>query len=368
MNILVAPNAFKGTIKAEDAAALIAGALEEKYPDLNIMQCPIADGGDGTCYLLGRALGLEPQFMYALNAIGKPVQGYYFLTKNHTTAYLDVSTVSGIKDLHEVEKQADLAQTYGTGEMILNAVQKGAKHIVLGLGGSASIDLATGILGALGFVFLDQMGRQIPFFSADFIQKVRHIQRPIQKQDLHFTCLCDVDNFFFGEYGAIPVFGPQKGLDSENSALFEKDCGRLLELYASKSGKEIEDSSGFGAAGGIAFGLSYFYPLEIQMGAKWFFESIGMEEKVAWADCIITGEGKYDSQSAGGKGSYELLWLAKKAGKKCFLITSGNEANKSDFDHVGLLPDLDFSNERYKSIAAQNLKEVVKGLPLSTSP
>lgn len=360
MHILIAPNAFKGTIEAEDSARIIANALGEKYPEASLSLCPIADGGDGTCYLLGKALNLIQHFKTCLDALGRPIEGYYFLTEDKQTAFLDVSTVSGIKHLKSYERQPWISTTYGTGELIASAVDMGAKHIVLGLGGSATIDLGIGILGALGYVFLDQNGRQLPFFSENFLKHVAHIQKPIKKLNIKFTCLCDVENTFFGEKGAIPVFGPQKGLDGSELQKFEDSAKRLLNLFSEKTGKKNDDLPGFGAAGGIAYGLSFFFPVEIKMGANWFFEQVGMGDKVKWADYILTGEGKYDSQSEGGKGSYELLQLAKRYGKKCILVTSGNEALEAGFDEVLVLPDLDFKQQDFQETARKNLVESIK--------
>lgn len=364
MNILIAPNAFKGTIEAEDAAALIANTLIEKYPVANLSLCPIADGGDGTCYLLGKAIGLNQVNRFCLDALGRPVRGYFFLNKNKETAFLDVSTVSGIKHLKTYEKQPWISTTFGTGELIAYAIEMGAKHIVLGLGGSATVDLGFGILGALGYVFLDKNGRQIPFYSDTFLKEVAHIQKPILKFDVKFTCLCDVDNTFFGDKGAVRVFGPQKGIEQSELKAFETATQKLINLFSDKTGREIEDSLGFGAAGGIAYGLSFFFPVEIEMGANWFFGQVGMEEKVKWADYILTGEGKFDNQSKGGKGSFELLQMAKKYNKKCILISSGDEALNAGFDDVLILPDLDFQQKDFVNTAKNNLIQLVKSLKL----
>jgi glycerate kinase len=355
MNFLLSPNAFKGTIEADEAAGLMGEVLAKKFPEATVELCPIADGGDGTCFLLGKALELPKVDMITLDPLGRPVPGFYFLDQNNSTAYLDVSTVSGIKYLKSHEKNPWIASTYGTGDLIKNAIERGAKHIVLGLGGSATVDLGFGILRGLGYLFLDENGREIPVFSDVFFRKIRHIQSPVQRYPIQFTCLCDVNNYFFGAQGAIPVFGPQKGLTKAEFDEFEKSCSHVLNLLSRKSGKDILDKPGYGAAGGIAFGLSFFFPADIQMGAQWFFQRVGLEEKVKQADIIITGEGRYDSQSAGGKGSYELLQMAKSHGKKIVLITSGTGGHDAGFDEVLILPDLDFDQKDFQVQAKNNL-------------
>lgn len=359
MRFLVAPNAFKGTIDADRAAQIIKTALLEHKSVAEVQLCPIADGGDGTCDLLGKQLQLKKHAAYALDAIGRPTLGHFFLNFSQATAYLDVSTVSGVKHLKTFERDAWLTSTFGTGELIQHAITSGAKHVVLGLGGSATVDMGAGILRALGFLFLDSNGREIPHFSPGFLAKVAHIQRPLQLPKISFTCLCDVKNTFFGAQGAIPVFGPQKGLKQEDHLAYEAAAQRVFELFRRKSPIDLADKSGFGAAGGIALGLSAFFPVDVVEGAAYFFEQVGMEEKIRGADYIVTGEGRFDFQSAGGKGSYELLQLAKKHGKKSILITSGEEGGKSGFDYIMQLPDLKGDSPQLKLEAERNLFSAV---------
>jgi glycerate kinase len=356
---LIAPNAFKGTINADRAADLIGNSILEKIPGAITEKLAIADGGDGTCFLLGKALKLQQVDCVALDALGRPISGYYFLDPKNQTAYLDVSTVSGIKHLKPQERHPKVASTFGTGELIGDAIANRARHIVLGLGGSASVDLGMGILRALGYLFLDEKGREITMFSDSFFSKIRHIQAPIHKYPISFTCLCDVRNTFFGPLGAVPVFGPQKGISPADIPAFEAELSEVLEILSGKSRKEIVDQAGFGAAGGIAFGLSFFFPVEIQMGARWFFEKTHLAQKLAEVDWIITGEGRYDGQSEGGKGCYELLQIAKKYKKKIALITSGKEIPDSGFDKWIQLPDLEMGADDLHQMAEISLRGVL---------
>lgn len=355
MKILIAPNAFKGSIDADDAASIFGSTLLSCDQELELDICPIADGGDGTCFLLGKALELKRIEKYALDAIGRPYLGSYFLKEDQQAAYLDISSVSGLKSLKSYEINPRIASSYGTGELIQDAISFGVKHVILGLGGSASIDLGIGILRAMGYLFLDDKGRELSMFSENLLQKISHVQLPIKKIDLRFSVLCDVDNTFFGPNGAIPIFGPQKELVKALQSNYIKDCEKFIEILEKKIKKEIPDQEGFGAAGGIAYGLSHFFPVDIKMGSKYFFGQVNMEDRVRQADMIITGEGRYDQQSASGKGSYELLQLAKKHQKETFLITSGNLGLQDGFDQVIKLPDLNFENQDYKRVAVENL-------------
>ena len=258
MRFLTAPNAFKGTIPADEAARIISDELGRWMQDEILMQ-PVADGGDGTCSLLIDSLRLQKVSCPTLNAIGLPVQGYLGWDYKSQKAFIDVSTASGIGNLADYQKDPYIASTFGTGLLIKKAIEIGAKEVILGLGGSATVDMGTGILSALEIVFLDQEGREITLFSPGFISKIRHIQKTPKTPKIKFTCLCDVRNPFFGPNGAVSVFGPQKGLKADQIESFEEDCQTLCELFKKKSKKDWIDLPGFGAAGGIALGLDFFF-------------------------------------------------------------------------------------------------------------
>jgi glycerate 2-kinase len=358
MKYLIAPNAFKGTVSAEDAAEIIAGKIGELSSSSFIIQ-PVADGGDGTCSLLIDSLSLEKISVLTLNSVGQPIVGYFGWDTLRKKAYLDISTASGIGTLEPWQRDPYTASTFGTGQVILKAIQMGAEEIILGLGGSATVDMGLGILNALGILFLDQNGREIPAFAPHFLEKIKHIQKTSTIPKVKFTCLCDVKNLFFGENGAVKVYGPQKGLRLIQVPDFENTCMDVLDLLIKKSGREWSDQSGFGAAGGIALGLSFFFPTDIKIGADYFFELVRIEEKVIQSDWIITGEGQYDSQSDQGKASYALLQMAKSHGKKIALITSGSGGRNVGFDLVLELPSLDFSTKNFKEKARQNLSGLI---------
>ncbi|MFN3800563.1 glycerate kinase [Belliella pelovolcani] len=368
MKILVAPNAFKGTIDSLAVAEIIKVELEQLNPDFDIEISPIADGGDGTCELVGHALGIEKVGKMGLDAIGRSKFGYYYWDKLRRIAYLDVSTVSGINDLNESQRNPFIANTYGTGILIQDAIARGAEQVYLGLGGSASIDLGTGILQALGFSFLDEKGRALIPFTDLFLTKISHIQRPPHGSKIKLTCVCDVSNPFFGTNGAIKTFGPQKGLNDSEMESFEVNCKRIIDLFSRKISKVIPDGSGFGAAGGIAYGLSHFYSVEIEAGSSWFFNKVNLEDKIQQSDIIITGEGIYDQQSKAGKGCFALLQIAKKYNKKSVLITSKVKGVEPDFDQVVILPELDFNKKDFKKLARSNLKNAIGKIDFQIRP
>lgn len=360
MKILISPNAFKGTLTAMEAGEIIDNFLTESFSGIETKLIPIADGGDGTCELLTKALGLKQISSWTLDSFGRPVFGRFGFDTSSKKAFIDVSTASGIGLIRNESNDPFVASTYGTGVLIQEAIEEGAKEIILGLGGSATIDLGIGILAALGVNFLDEKGRELTPFSPDYLSRICHIQRPPNLPKIRFTFLCDVKNPFLGANGAIPVFGPQKGLREQEIDSFEMICQKVIQMMFFKMKKPFLDQSGFGAAGGIALGLSVFFPSEIKFGSSYFFEKVKISEQVKWADLIITGEGKYDSQSNEGKACFELLQLAKNNRKKSFLITSGKEAYQAGFDKVFVLPELNFNDSDYKSKARKNLLGLLK--------
>ena len=253
-----------------------------------------------------------------------------------------------------------LTSTFGTGLLIQEAINRGAKQVVLGLGGSATVDIGAGILQAMGFLFLDEHGRELPAFSLDFLKRCRHIQRPLKLPDISFSLLCDVKNPFFGQNGAVRVFGPQKGIKEAELEAMEGITSDFVDLLSRKSKSGLMDQEGFGAAGGIALGLNQFFPCKLEFGAPYFFEKVGMSEKVAASDWIITGEGRYDLQSEAGKACYELLQLAREQGNKIALIASGKEGYNSGFDAVLELPALDFAQPDFKKKAREQFQGLLR--------
>lgn len=355
MNILISPNAFKGTMSATEAGRIIQEFVYNKFPEINTELLPIADGGDGTCELLTELLGLEKKWIWSLDPYGRSILCSYGRDENANKAYIDVSAASGIAQLGNEAKDPYVASSFGTGLLIRNAIDLGAEEIVLGLGGSATVDLGIGILANMGIDFLDEHGRKLTQFIPGYLSKIRHIQKSTRIPKVRFSYLCDVKNTFFGENGAIPVFGPQKGILPSQFGFYESECHRLVDLLYRKKKKDFVDESGFGAAGGIALGLSVFFEGEVKFGSSYFFKEVNLKDKMKWADLIITGEGRYDSQSSEGKACFEMLQLAHSQAKKVVLITSGLEDGVKQFDQVLTLPDLDFANPHHKTQAKRNL-------------
>lgn len=364
MKVLIAPNALKGTLTAIEAGAIIQDFFQEEFPEIETQLVPIADGGDGTCFLLGEYQKLPQVKTWSLDSVGRSKLGFFYFDEESKTALIDVSTVSGLGGLEEELKSPHHTSTFGTGLLIREAIQTGAKEIVLGLGGSATVDLGLGILQGLGFTFLNQDGREINPFSGTLMNDLSHIQLPVPFPNVTFRLLCDVKNQFFGPNGAIPVFGPQKGLKKGDFDQYESETARLVKVLYIKAKKEFLDQEGFGAAGGIAVGLAAFFPVQIEFGAPYYFERVQILESIKSSDLIITAEGKYDDQSKEGKACYELLQLAKKHNKQTVLISSGEEGAFAGFAQFIQLPNLNFEKSDLKDQAVFGLKEGLKKMTI----
>lgn len=360
MNVLISPNAFKGTMSAREAGIIIQSFINSNFPLINTELIPIADGGDGTCELLTEILGLENKLTWSLDPFGRPISSSFGWDKHSKKAYIDVSNASGIALLGNEVKNPFVASSFGTGLLIRSAIDQGAEEVVLGLGGSATVDLGIGILAALGISFLDESGRELIQFAPNYLSTIRNIQKSPSIPKVRFLCLCDVKNSFFGARGAIPIFGSQKGLKMSQFENYESECARVVDQLFRKQKRIFDDKSGFGAAGGIALGLSAFFETEIKFGSNYFFDQVDLEAKVQWADWIITGEGRYDSQSTEGKACFELMQLAQSKSKKITLITSGKEDGVELFDQVLTLPDLDFSKLDYIERSKRNLRNLLE--------
>ncbi len=358
--VLIAPNAFKGTLSASEAAEIIAQTISNHSSGIDIQICPIADGGDGTCELISDFLKLERRSIWTLDSVGRPVMAKYGLDRKAKAAYIDVSSASGLGALEQSLQNPRNTSTFGTGKLIEGAISEGCETIILGLGGSATIDLGLGILQNLGLTFLNENGREIAPYSPDFLSRIAHIQIKHPLPKIEIICLCDVNNTFFGAEGAIPVFGKQKGLSENDFMEYEENCRKVVNLLMKKVKEPVLDQPGFGAAGGIAYGLSHFFDVKIEAGAKYFFDAVNIKDLIQESDLVITGEGRFDMQSAKGKGPFELKKLCEALAKDCLLISSGRAGKDAGFQYFVQLEDLDLSDVKANELAKKNLATALR--------
>lgn len=314
MNILVAPNAFKNSLSAEDASRAICKGLEMSALNCRTESFPVGDGGDGTMDLIIRKFDGLRVPVEVSDPLGRKIKTSFGLIHDRKTAVIEMADASGIRLLELSELDPFKASSYGTGEMIRKALDQDVSEIILGLGGSATVDAGAGILSALGIRFLDAAGEAL-------LPVPGHLSRleTIDTSGLDprivktkITILCDVDNVLLGENGTVQVFGPQKGAKPADLPVLELILERIAELASGKTGKKIDEVKHGGAAGGSASALYAFCNAELVSGAEEFLRLTNFDESLKRSRLLITGEGSLDEQTLQGKAPFTVASHALK--------------------------------------------------------
>jgi glycerate kinase len=311
--ILIAPDKFKGSLTALEAAEAMAAGVRDAEPDAHIELCPIADGGEGFMEALQPALDGRWIETPAVDARGREIASRYLLadTPDGPLAVIEMAATAGIARLSPDERDPLTATTRGVGLQLADAVQHhGATRIVLGLGGSATNDGGAGLAAALGYRFLDADGRAIDPLPAN-LGRIARIDGSGRIALPRVTVACDVDNPLLGPHGATAVFSPQKGASPGDRRKLEAALDHLVHLTAAR---EAAARPGAGAAGGLGFGLLHFANAELVPGFDLLAELLDFDRRIAAADLILTGEGSLDAQSLGGKGPVALARRAAARG------------------------------------------------------
>ena len=312
MRILIAMDSFKGSLGSMEAGNAVREAALQIFPDAQVIVRPMADGGEGTTQALASGIPSRRVTVTVAGPRLDPVEAEYCILTETNTAVIEMAAASGLTLLPPEKRDPVETTTYGVGQMILDAMEKGCRSFLVGIGGSATNDGGTGMLTALGFRFLDEAGKPIPL-GAKGLEKLCHIDRahahPALK-DCDFRIACDVTNPLCGENGCSYVFGPQKGATPET---IEKMDG-WLRGYARLAGADMEQP-GAGAAGGLGYGFLAFTNATLDSGVRTVLEVTRLEEEIRLADLVITGEGRLDGQTVMGKAPIGVAKLAKKHAK-----------------------------------------------------
>ncbi|MCB1131266.1 MAG: glycerate kinase [Verrucomicrobiae bacterium] len=307
---LVAPDKFKGSLGAEEAAAAIAAGIRRMEPDAEIDFCPIADGGEGFTETVHSALGGRWITCDAVDARGRPISSRYLLTEDDT-AVIGMAETAGIWRLTNDERHPLTATTRGVGMQIRHAVERHrSARFVLGIGGSATNDGGSGMAAELGIRFLGVDGAAVDPLPANLpdVREIRMLERiPLPS----ITAACDVDNLLLGPRGATAVFSRQKGATEDDRPRLESALSHLVSLT---DGVREAETPGAGAAGGLGFGLLRFAGARLVPGFELLAGVLGLEQRIQDADLVITGEGSLDEQSLGGKGPVSLAKMAGRHG------------------------------------------------------
>jgi len=316
MRILIAPNAFKNSLNARDAAFAIRDGLMQSNLHCTCECFPIGDGGDGTGDLIIKKCGGVLIDAEVHDPLGRSMQASLGLIDAGKTAIIEMANASGVRLLKPAESDPLHAISFGTGEQIRMALDKGATKIIIGMGGSATVDGGTGILKALGIDFLDEKGHTLSCLPENLAQLVTVDTSRLDQRifDCEVIVLCDVDNFLLGEQGAAAVFGPQKGATPEAVAKLEASLIKFTEVILRQTGKDISTVKYGGAAGGAAAGLYAFLDAKLVNGIDYYLQLTDFDKALAQADLVITGEGSIDEQTLQGKGPFGVAQKAKSKG------------------------------------------------------
>lgn len=335
MKIIVAPNAFKGSLSATQAAIAIARGVCEAFPDAEIVEIPIADGGDGTVEALVAAHKGTFQSVNVEGPLGDPVLASYGLIDGGRTAVVELAAASGYVLLTPAARDPRKTSTYGFGQLLDAARQAGAESVIAGIGSSATNDGGAGMAQALGYRLLDAFGHNLPRGGAALLRLERIDGTGLDAgwRSVKVMVACDVTNPLTGPEGASYVYGPQKGAGPETVVLLDKALAHLAEVIERDLGKRVADIPGAGAAGGTGAGLMAFLDAKLVSGAALVVEASGLDGALKGADLVITGEGRVDAQTAYGKAPGEVARRAQAAGIPTLLIAGskgkGWEALKS---------------------------------------
>ena len=331
MRILVAPNAMKGSLSAEGFAEAVQKGLRRYSPHIETMLCPVADGGDGTGSILAKVLEAKPTFYTVHDPLGNPIEAPVY--QSGDLAIIEMADASGIKLLPWAKLDPMNASSYGTGQLLRLALESGVREIIVGVGGSATVDGGTGCLEALGLNLFDRDGGIIHGNGSN-LQAIQQVswKDPIDWSRVIMRVACDVNNAMTGPAGATRVFGPQKGATPDQVAELEAGLLNWSGILHRNTTGIWRDGPFCGAAGGIAGALQALCGAELVSGAAWILKKIDFEERIRWADVVITGEGKMDSQSRSGKASFLVAQLTKKYGKRVIGIAGRIEGSFPLFD------------------------------------
>ena len=312
MRILIANDKFKGSLPAEKAGFHIKNSMETAFPAASFDFCPIADGGEGTAQAMTTALSGAWLSCATQDAQGRPVLAPFGWVADSATAVMEMSAASGLAIVQDLELKPFTASTLGTGILIQSALAKGARRILIGIGGSATNDGGLGVALALGYAF--KKGGQAFAPTLETLLEADRIERPATLPAFELIVACDVDNPLLGPRGATRVYGPQKGV--RDFVWFEQRLAHLADLARRDLGVDPRDVPGAGAAGGLGFGLMAFLGGRLVSGFDMVATQVGLEARIAAADLVVTGEGRLDAQSLQGKGPVGVARLARRLGKK----------------------------------------------------
>ena len=314
MKVVVAIDSLKGSLSSLEAGDAIRAGILKADSSIEVQVRPLADGGEGTVEALTIGMGGTLQEVLVTGPLGTPVNAVYGILQDGKTAILEMAAAAGITLVDEKERNPLNTTTYGVGELIRDAIQKGCRHFIVGIGGSATNDGGIGMLQALGYGLLDKNGQQVPFGAKGLqvLDCIKDDQVIPALKDCDFRIACDVTNTLCGDQGCSAVFGPQKGADPGMIMQMDKWLSYYAALTREKYEKANPREPGTGAAGGLGFAFLSYMNARLESGIQIVLEETQLEDYVQNADLVITGEGRLDSQTVMGKAPSGVAQIAKR--------------------------------------------------------
>ena len=325
MKIVIAPDSFKGSLTALQVSDAVEQGLKRIFPDAQIEKVPMADGGEGTVQSLVDATGGQLLTESVTDPLGGKVEANYGILGDGVTAVIEMAAASGLPLVPIDKRNPMLTTTYGTGELIKAALLRGCRKFIIGIGGSATTDGGAGVAQALGVKLLDDSGKDIAFGGIGLSNLAKIDMSAIDERiaETETVVACDVDNPLTGPRGAARVYGPQKGATSEQVKLLDKYLGHFADIVKRDLGKDVKETPGAGAAGGLGAGLMAFLNAELKLGIDIVIEASELRKRMEGADLVITGEGQLDEQTAYGKTPTGVSKVAEEMGIPVLAIAGG---------------------------------------------
>ncbi|MDX1365665.1 MAG: glycerate kinase [Arenibacter latericius] len=348
MKVLLIPDKFKGSLTAKEVVEALSRGVRRFNPKTTFYKVSASDGGDGFLDAIEHYISVERVEVATIDPLGRPLKSYYLIDKKNNTAYIELANASGLELLAHAELNIMEASTLGTGIQIVDALNKGAKNIVVGLGGSATNDGGIGIAHALGFRFLDTKGNVLEPKGKNLIH-IAQIASPDGSlwDNIAFTAVNDVTNPLSGPEGASYIYGPQKGANKEQVQALDEGLRNLAERAKETFGRDYAHIPGTGAAGGAAFGLKSFLNADFVSGIDFIFQLAELPEifKNNRIDYIITGEGKIDAQTLRGKLIKGVMELGRKYQVPVIAVCGKLEVDTQEMKQHGLLEVLEIGKD-----------------------
>ncbi len=339
MKIVIAVNAFKGSLSCIEASKAISCGIRHVLPDSEILSCPVADGGDGLLDVVKSLPGVKTIKCPVLGPRKKKIVSEFCWLPREKTAFIEMTLASGLAMLPVKLRNPMETTTYGTGQLIARALKLEPRKIILGIGGSATCDGGAGAASALGVVFFDNHGNIISIPKGADLERISHIDHanaPSLFKQTGIEIICDVDNPLLGPKGSAAVYAPQKGATPSQVKLLEKGLANFADCIRKYAHKDIRKIKGGGAAGGISAGFYGLFGARLKKGIDVVFDLVDLEAKIKDADLVITGEGKLDSQTAYGKAPAGVAKLAKKYRVQCIAICGCAGRDLSSLNKIGI--------------------------------